>query len=101
MSVEFFLDGVSLGTDTSPPYSRDWNSTAKSNGSHTVTALARDSQNQTTSSPVPITVTNPAFVNELVVPNIADATTMAFLPDGRMLVGQLSGTIRVIQPGAN
>ena len=46
-------------------------------------------------------MTNPAFVNEIVVPNISDATTMAFLPDGRMLVGQLSETIRIVQPGAS
>ncbi len=57
--------------------------------------------NQTTLSAGPVTVTNPAFVNEIVVPNIADATTMAFLPDGRMLVGQLTETILIVQPGAS
>src|SRR5688572_8163931 len=43
----------------------------------------------------------PPFVNEVVVPGIASATTIAFLPDGRMLVGELSETIWVVQPGAN
>src|SRR5262245_20460183 len=41
------------------------------------------------------------FVNELVVPGIQNATTIAFLPDNRMLVGELNGVIWVVQPGAN
>jgi glucose/arabinose dehydrogenase len=41
------------------------------------------------------------FVNEVVVPGITNATTIAFLPDGRMLVGELTRTIWVVQPGAN
>src|SRR5262245_59327227 len=41
------------------------------------------------------------FVNEVVVPGITSATTLAFLPDGRMLVGELTRTIWVVQPGAN
>ena len=44
---------------------------------------------------------NPAFVNETVVPDIPDATTIAFLPDGRMLIGRLTGAILVVQPGAS
>src|SRR5262245_18816903 len=41
------------------------------------------------------------FVDEVVVPGITSATTMAFLPDGRMLVGELTRTIWVVQPGAS
>ena len=67
----------------------------------TLTAVARDAAgNQTTSTGVPVTTTNPVFVNENVVPGITAATTMAFLPDGRMLVGELTETIWVVQPGA-
>ena len=40
-------------------------------------------------------------MNEVVVPGITNATTIAFLPDGRMLVGELTRTIWVVQPGAN
>ena len=43
----------------------------------------------------------PGFTNEVVVPGIAAATTMAFLPDGRMLVGELTRRIWVVQPGAS
>jgi glucose/arabinose dehydrogenase/PKD repeat protein len=102
-SVQFFLDGsTSLGVDTTAPYVGEWNTTTASNDAHTLTAVARDTAgNQTTSSGVSVTTANPAFVNETVVPGITDATTIAFLPGGRMLIGQLSEKILVVQPGAN
>jgi glucose/arabinose dehydrogenase len=102
-AVEFFVDGsASLGVDTTAPYLREWDSTTASNGAHTLTAVARDTAgNRTTSSGVPVTTANPAFVNEVVVPGITDATTIAFLPGGRMLIGELSEAILVVQPGAN
>ena len=57
--VEFFLDGNFGGDDTSAPYSVPWNTTAVSNGSHTLTAVARDAAgNRTTSNPVTVTVSN-------------------------------------------
>src|SRR5262245_59650801 len=41
--VQFLLDNNSLGTeDLTSPYSISWNTTAASNGSHTLTARARD-----------------------------------------------------------
>ena len=102
-AVEFFLDGsTSLGVDTTAPYLREWDSTTASNGSHVLTAVARDAAgNRTTSTGVPVTTTNPGFVNEVVVPGISAATTLAFLPDRRMLVGELTETIWVVQPGAS
>jgi glucose/arabinose dehydrogenase/PKD repeat protein len=102
-SVEFFRDGTtSLGVDTTAPYLGEWDSTTVSNGGHTLTAVARDAAgNQATSTGAPVTTTNPAFVNEVVVPGITDATTIAFLPGGRMLIGKLSESILVVQPGAN
>jgi len=59
-SVQFRLDGANLGArDTSAPYSVSWNTTATSNGSHTLTAVATDILGvQFTSSPVTVTVNN-------------------------------------------
>src|SRR5882757_6745545 len=59
-SVQFRLDGANLGArDTSAPYSVSWNTTATSNGSHTLTAVATDLLGvQFTSSPVTVTVNN-------------------------------------------
>src|SRR5207245_9850134 len=63
VGVQFLLDGAALGTEvTSAPYTiAAWNSTAASNGSHTLAARARDAAgNQTTSAAVTVTVSNVA-----------------------------------------
>jgi hypothetical protein len=61
-SVTFFVDGAQLGTpDTIPPYSMNWTTTAVADGSHTLTAVGRDSAgNSTTSAGVTVTVSNAA-----------------------------------------
>lgn len=58
--VQFRLDGASLGAeDTTAPSSVSWNTTTASNGSHTLTATARDAAGNTaTSAPVTVTVSN-------------------------------------------
>ncbi|PYS31238.1 MAG: hypothetical protein DMG11_02020 [Acidobacteria bacterium] len=60
--VQFKLDGANLGAeDTTSPYSVSWNTTTASNGSHTLTAVARDAAgNQATSASVTVTVSNAA-----------------------------------------
>src|SRR5213078_3434575 len=54
------LDGAALGSeDTTSPYSVSWNTTTVSNGSHSLTAVARDAAgNQTTSAAITVTVNN-------------------------------------------
>src|SRR5207249_2856309 len=58
--VQFRLDGSDLGAeDASSPYLVSWDTSAVSNGSHTLTARARDAAgNTTTSSPVTVTIFN-------------------------------------------
>jgi hypothetical protein len=58
--VQFKLDGTNLGSEvTAAPYTVTWNTTNASDGSHTLTALARDAAgNQTTSTPVTVSVNN-------------------------------------------
>lgn len=58
--VQFKVDGNNIGSeDTSSPYSISWDTTSASNGSHSFTAVARDtSNNTTTSSSVSVTVSN-------------------------------------------
>ncbi|MBI2679792.1 MAG: hypothetical protein HYX25_02150 [Candidatus Solibacter usitatus] len=58
--VRFQLDGVNLGAVlTSAPYSISWDTTTTSNGSHALTAIAKDtSGNPQTSTPVAVTVSN-------------------------------------------
>ncbi|HVX48413.1 MAG TPA: Ig-like domain-containing protein [Candidatus Saccharimonadales bacterium] len=58
--VQFKLDGNNLGSeDTSSPYSATWNTATASNGTHTLTAVARDAAGNTkTSASVTVTVNN-------------------------------------------
>ncbi|MDX6476257.1 MAG: hypothetical protein QOH95_1768, partial [Gaiellaceae bacterium] len=58
--VSFRLDGLAIaGDDTTAPYSVNWDTTTATNGSHTLTAVARDAAgNTTTSAPVAVTVSN-------------------------------------------
>jgi len=57
--VEFLVDGVVKGTDTSSPYSYAWDTNTATNGGHSLTARATDtSGNSTTSAAVSVTVSN-------------------------------------------
>ncbi|MCO5175465.1 MAG: S8 family serine peptidase [Thermomicrobiales bacterium] len=68
--VEFFVDGASVGKDTSSAggWAVSWNSAAVADGSHVLTAVATDSADQTTiSAAVTVNVDN---INELPVPQL-------------------------------
>src|SRR5207245_1165093 len=58
--VQFNLDGVNLGAEvTAAPYAISWNTTLAANGSHTLTAVARDTAGNTaTTAAVSLTVAN-------------------------------------------
>lgn len=60
VGVQFQLDGANLGAeDTSSPYSISWNTRGAANGSHTLTAVARDFFGvRYTSAPVTVMVNN-------------------------------------------
>jgi hypothetical protein len=60
--VQFKLDGANLGAeDTSTPYSITWNTTSASEGTHTISAVARDAAGNTTqASAVSVKVDNVA-----------------------------------------
>ncbi len=58
-SVQFFVDGTGVATDTTAPYQGTWNSTTTSNGPHTITARATDAVGNTaTSAAVTVNVNN-------------------------------------------
>ena len=58
--VQFRLDGANLGAeDTTSPYSVSWDTRTATNGTHTLTAIARDAAGNTrTATTVTVTVTN-------------------------------------------
>ena len=59
-NVQFQIDSSNLGgLTTAPPYNFSWNTGLHNNGSHTLTAIARDaSGNQTISAPITVTIAN-------------------------------------------
>ena len=59
--VQFKVDGTNVGAeDTTAPYSISWNTTTVGNGTHALTAVARDAAGNTqTSTTVTVTVNNP------------------------------------------
>jgi hypothetical protein len=57
--VEFYLDGALQSTDTTSPYSWSWNTTASTNGSHTLQSKAYDAAgNVGSSTSISVTVSN-------------------------------------------
>jgi glutamine amidotransferase PdxT len=60
VGVQFLLDGATLGAeDTGAPFAATWDTATSLNGSHTLTAVARDAAgNRTTSAPITVTVAN-------------------------------------------
>lgn len=70
--VQFLLDGANLGAeDTNTPYSINWNSGLVSDGVHVVSAVARDSSNNTATS----TVINFSVQNADVTPPTVSITS--------------------------
>ena len=101
VGVQFFVDGVATGTeDATAPYGVAWDTRAAQNGAHTLTARARDAAGNTTlSSGVAVNVANANFFqNEVLATGFNLPTSIEFLPDGRMLVVELAGTIKVLPP---
>ena len=60
--VQFLLDGIALGAErTTPPFSTSWTTGTVANGSHALSARARDAAGNTAvAASVPVTVSNSA-----------------------------------------
>jgi PKD repeat protein len=99
--VQFLVDGVNSGPeDTAAPYALAWDTRVVANGAHTLRARARDPAGNTTlSAPVTVNVANTDhFQNEILATGFDLPTNIEFLPDGRMLVVELQGKIKVLPP---
>ncbi len=101
--VRFRLDGVDIGSeDTTAPYSISWNTTTATNGTHLLTAVARDAAgNSATSSALTVTVSNVAANRAPVLTQPANQTSaegsavsitlVATDPDGNALTYTATG----------
>ena len=56
--VEFFINGTSVGEDTSFPYEYEWDTTAESDGTYTITAVASNGEGQTKEHEITLVVNN-------------------------------------------
>jgi chitodextrinase len=78
--MQFLLDGVALGAeDGAAPYTLSWDTTLSANGSHTLSAIARDTSGNTqTSAPVGVVVSNdftlPSSPSNLVATTVSSST---------------------------
>jgi hypothetical protein len=77
-SVQFKLDGVALGAeDTAPPYELSWNTVASDEGTHALTAVARDAAgNEATASSIIVTVARDTAAPAVALTSPASATTV-------------------------
>ena len=57
-SVTLSINGVTVATDTSSPYTFAWNTNAVPNGAHTLTATSTDTSGNSTSSSIYVVVNN-------------------------------------------
>ncbi|HEY7042458.1 MAG TPA: PQQ-dependent sugar dehydrogenase [Nocardioidaceae bacterium] len=99
--VQFFVDGQPAGAeDTVAPYGLQWDTRTVSNGAHTLTAQARDAAGNTAiSAGVTVNVANANFFqNEVLATGFDLPTAMKFMPDGRLLVVELAGTVLIVPP---
>src|SRR5206468_7552907 len=87
VGVQFKLDGVNLGGEvTTAPFAVSWTSTTASNGSHSVTAVARDAAGNTaTSAAVSVTLDNP----------VSDTTPPTVLMTAPAAGATVAGTVTV------
>lgn len=60
VGVQFAVDSAKLGSEkTAAPYSAAWDTSATTNGTHTLSATARDLAGNTATSTITVTVSNP------------------------------------------
>ena len=104
-SVEFQVDGAAVGSDTTAPYSATVNAANYVGGQHIVRARARDAAgNASAWSTARVRFTSsalqPAGFTRSVINGLTNATALAATPDGRLLVAQQGGALRVVKNGA-
>ena len=91
-SVQFFLDGTSLGTVTAAPYTFSWNSATATKGSHMLTAKATDSMSDTATSTA-VTVTTTGMAAAMSAEQIFPMTASSASGVARVAVDRESGVV--------
>ena len=105
-SMEFQVDGVTVATDTSSPYTASISADAYAPGQHVIRARASDAANNVSAWKA-ITVqlagsgsADGGFTkNESWITGLSSPTAFAQAPDGRIFVAEQTGKLRVIKNG--
>ncbi|MES2014355.1 MAG: Ig-like domain-containing protein, partial [Patescibacteria group bacterium] len=105
--VKYYLDGVSLGAEAATPFTTSFDSTGKSDGSHSVVAVARDSSsNYATSTAATITIDNTGPVISSIASTTAPTTatvtwTSNESSDSKVSYGTVSGAYTISTSSAS
>jgi peptidoglycan/xylan/chitin deacetylase (PgdA/CDA1 family) len=81
--VQFQVDGVSLGAEeTTAPYATTWDSTTVANGTHTLSAVARDTGGRSTTATTQVAVNNTPVSSTNLIGNPSAETSSGGSPSG-------------------
>jgi hypothetical protein len=95
--VQFKVDNTNIGTeDTTAPFSVNWDSKSVANGTHTVTATARNTSNLTTSTSVTVNVQNVASPTAPTVSITAPAANATISGTAQAVSADASDTVGVL-----
>jgi hypothetical protein len=85
--IEFYLDGVLIGTDNTGPYELEWDSSTVDDGNHTLMVRAYDGAGNDAEASIPLTTDNPTT-------DTTNTTSTDQIPDTVMI------TIMILAGGA-
>jgi hypothetical protein len=92
--VQFEVDGVNVSPEiTARPYSTPWDTSKVGNGTHTITAVARDTAGNTSSSSVSVQVSNSVPVASGAKPGTKVAAAIDGATQFRVQANELSGAV--------
>ena len=96
--VRFQVDGQNLGVeDTTAPYSVTWDTTTASNGSHQITAIARDDAGNTTSTSVTVTVNNGGTAQTLLTSQLPAGQFTGDYELGVRVIASVAGQVTALR----
>jgi hypothetical protein len=90
--VDFTVDGILRGTDTTVPYSMTLDSLVLANGSHSLVAKAYDVAGKSGSKTISFSINNTALAQNEVESNNTPATANSVTTSGTMVTGTISST---------
>jgi hypothetical protein len=91
--VTFFDGAFPIATVSAAPFETAWATTLVANGSHTLTAIARDAAgNAATSSPVTVNVSNVVMVNVPGVVGMTETAAQSAIATAGLVVGTANAT---------